>query len=135
MYRHGSPRIGFRVWGFPFRGWSLVCFGSGGRLSRLIIPITHVMTPAILISAHFFRLLHPPSKGQWRRGHGMILGTITGVCIGNCITWVLPPLSNSWITTLIWLYIALNRTPYIDCYWVGAVPNFITLNPKASGSC
>ena len=23
---------------------------------------------------------------------------------------------------IIWLYIALNRTPNIDCYWVGAVP-------------
>ena len=36
--------------------------------------------------------------------------------------WALPPLSNSWITIIIWLYIALNRTPNIDCYWVGAVP-------------
>ena len=25
--------------------------------------------------------------------------------------WVLPPLSNSWIITMIWLYIALNRMP------------------------
>ena len=33
------------------------------------------------------------------------------------------PLSNSWIINIIWLYIALNRTPSIDCYWVGAVPN------------
>ena len=39
-----------------------------------------------------------------------------------CILWILPPLSNSWIITIIWLYIALNRTPNIDCYWVGAVP-------------
>ena len=30
--------------------------------------------------------------------------------------WVLPALSNSWITIIIWLYIALNRTPNIDCY-------------------
>ena len=22
-----------------------------------------------------------------------------------------------------WLYIALNRTPNIDCYWLGPVPN------------
>ena len=37
--------------------------------------------------------------------------------------WVLPPLSNSWIIFIIWLYIALNnRTPNIDCYWVEAVP-------------
>ena len=25
--------------------------------------------------------------------------------------WVLPPFSNSWMLILIWLYIALNRTP------------------------
>ena len=36
--------------------------------------------------------------------------------------WVLPPLSTSWIINIIWLYIALNRTPNTDCYWVGAVP-------------
>ena len=33
-----------------------------------------------------------------------------------------PPLSNSWAILIMWLYIALNRTPNIDCYWVGAVP-------------
>ena len=38
------------------------------------------------------------------------------------IDWVLPPLSNNWIIVLIWLYMALNRTPNIDCYWVEAVP-------------
>ena len=30
--------------------------------------------------------------------------------------------SNSWIRIIMWLYIALKRTPSIDCYWVGAVP-------------
>ena len=38
------------------------------------------------------------------------------------MSWVLPPLSNSWIIFILRLYIALNRTPNIDCYWVGAVP-------------
>ena len=38
------------------------------------------------------------------------------------LDWVLPPLTNSWIINRIWLYIALNRTPNIDCYWVGAAP-------------
>ena len=33
------------------------------------------------------------------------------------------PLTNSWIITIIGLHKALNRTPNIDCYWVGAVPN------------
>ena len=37
--------------------------------------------------------------------------------------WVLPPLSNSWIINIVWLYTALNRILHIDCYWVGAVPN------------
>ena len=30
--------------------------------------------------------------------------------------WVLPPLNNSWKISIIWLYIALNRNPNIDCY-------------------
>ena len=38
------------------------------------------------------------------------------------------PLTNSWIITIIWFYnIALNRTPNIDCSWVGAVPKFVLL--------
>ena len=28
---------------------------------------------------------------------------------------------------IIWLYIALHRTPNLDCYWVGAVPKFCIL--------
>ena len=32
------------------------------------------------------------------------------------------PLSNSWLVNITWLYIALDRTPNIYCYWVGAVP-------------
>ena len=39
------------------------------------------------------------------------------------MNWVLPPLSNSWMINITWVYIALNRSPNIDCYWVGAVPN------------
>ena len=35
------------------------------------------------------------------------------------IYWVLPPLSNSWIISIIGLYIALNGTPNIDCYLGG----------------
>ena len=30
---------------------------------------------------------------------------------------------------IIWLYIALNRTPNIDCYWVGAVPKVKDIIP------
>ena len=37
--------------------------------------------------------------------------------------WVVPPVSNSWIITKMWVYVALNRTHNIDCYWGGAVPN------------
>ena len=35
--------------------------------------------------------------------------------------WVLPPLDKHFNMVI---YIALNRTPNIDCYWVGAVPKF-----------
>ena len=45
--------------------------------------------------------------------------------------WVLPPLSNSWIISIVCLYIALNRTPNIDCYWGGAVPNGLGLRETA----
>ena len=45
--------------------------------------------------------------------------------------WVLPPLSNSWIITIIWLFIALTRTPNIDCYWWGQYPICrVPLGPK-----
>ena len=40
------------------------------------------------------------------------------------LAWVLPPLSNSWIIFIVWLYIALNKTPNIDCYWGGQYPKF-----------
>ena len=39
-----------------------------------------------------------------------------------------PPLSNSWIISIIGLYIALNRTLNINCYWGGAVPNINARN-------
>ena len=32
------------------------------------------------------------------------------------VGWVLPPLSNSWVMIIVWVYIALSRTPNIDCY-------------------
>ena len=39
------------------------------------------------------------------------------------LDWVLPPLTNSWIINIIiGLYIALNRTPKIHCFLVGALP-------------
>ena len=42
--------------------------------------------------------------------------------------WVLPPLSNSWIRIIIWLYIALNRTPNVDCYCGGQYPIYVALD-------
>ena len=32
---------------------------------------------------------------------------------------VLRPVSSSWIIIILWLYIALRRTPNINCYWGG----------------
>ena len=51
----------------------------------------------------YFKTLKPfDIKGL----HGVVEG----------MRWVLPPLSNSWIIFILWLYIALNRIPNIDCY-------------------
>ena len=49
------------------------------------------------------------------------------------IGWLLPPLSNSWIILKIWLYIALNRTPNIDCYWQYPIYRVQGLGFGASG--
>ena len=47
------------------------------------------------------------------------------------LRWVLPPpLSNSWIINIIWLYIPLNRTPNIDCYWGGGSTQGLRLEPS-----
>ena len=48
-------------------------------------------------------------------------GAIWACTEGN-IDWVLPPLSNSWIMNIIWLYKALNRNPNMNCYRGGGVP-------------
>ena len=57
---------------------------------------------------------------QPRKQRSARAGLLFSATIG--IIWVLPPLSNSWIIIIIWLYIALNRTPNIDCYWRGQYP-------------
>ena len=43
----------------------------------------------------------------------IVRGRVIGSKLGTA------PLSNSWMIIVIWLYIALNRTPNIDCYWMG----------------
>ena len=48
---------------------------------------------------------------------------------------MLPPLGNCWIIIVIWLYIALNRTPNIDCYWGGQYPTSMKLDlPLTAGT-
>ena len=59
-----------------------------------------------------------------------IIHTRIAVCrmttSSTVMIWVLPPLSDRRIISMIWLYIALNRTPNIDCYWGGGgqYPNY-----------
>ena len=59
--------------------------------------------------------LHQVSENGFQNGQGLQ----TRAAWVSGLGWILPPLSNSWINTIIWLYLALNRTPNIDCYWVG----------------
>ena len=70
-----------------------------------------------------------PALGQGIRGLGLAVLTFWSLDLEVQGLWsrvmqvpALPSLSNSWIIIIIWLYIALDRTPNIDCYWVGAVP-------------
>ena len=66
----------------------------------------------------------PPALWILRNSH------VVKVCVIFPETWVLPPLSNNWILNIM-CYIALNMTPNIDCYWVGAVPNLETIHRTA----
>ena len=80
------------------------------------------------ISASTIRIMSVPSPTQ-----DSIDSVETWVSIVslNPKPWVLPPLSNSWIISIIWLYIALNRTLNRDCYWGGSTqskPLIATLN-------
>ena len=62
-------------------------------------------------------------RAQARRAiNVVVLSTQDAPRIEECFMLGTAPLSNSWIISIIWLYIALNRTPNIDCYWGGAVP-------------
>ena len=47
---------------------------------------------------------------------GQTAATTPDLTPNGGLGWVLPPLSNSWIILILWLYVALNRTPNIDCY-------------------
>ena len=70
--------------------------------------------------AHIILYLSPRARGL--TSETTFLGFLVHGFKVSSIGWVLPPLSNSWMITIIWLYIALNKAPNIDCYWVGAVP-------------
>ena len=87
---------GFPLRGLKFRGYRDVGVSDLG-LQR---------SPHILVSVSAF--LRPAQK-MW----------FMSCSIRKDLGWVLPPLSSSWIIIIIWFYIALNRTPNIDCYWVG----------------
>ena len=50
---------------------------------------------------------------------GFPAGDVSAIPAMKPRPWILPPLSNSWIIFIIWLHIARNRTPNINCYWVG----------------
>ena len=65
-----------------------------------------------------------PLESLWADRRG---GTRLGIATGTVAPTMGPEPEG---VPLVWLYIALNRTPNIDCYWVGAVPN---LNPRVWG--
>ena len=52
---------------------------------------------------------------KWPGGLQVAVIPTLGLKVGYC-----PPLTNSWIITIMWLCIALTRTPDIDCFWGGS---------------
>ena len=54
-----------------------------------------------------------------------MLGTAGSIAFRTVLLGYCPLLTNSWIISKIGLYIALNMTPNIDCYWEGAVPKVL----------
>ena len=87
---YGSRGDGFRVAGSARRGHKLESLGSADLFNHLLGQ----SIPNIAI----------PSSAQSRTPS-----------VSNSKPCVLPPLSNSWIISTIWLYIAPKRTPNIDC--------------------
>ena len=55
----------------------------------------------------------------WGLPVGLACESECNACVIGC---VLPPLCNSWMIMIVKFYIALNITPSVDCYRVGAVP-------------
>ena len=92
----------------------------------ILLPYFRLTTSRLKFLVRILRvsgsgLGEPTSKPAWNPNEGPEKKTL------NPKPWVLPPLSNRWIITIIGSYIALNRILNINCYWGGQYP---TLNPK-----
>ena len=118
------------------------CLWRSARLKSLLLPIILVSFPDDFPSWDYLRrwslAMTRFGCGSWvhefrcagrsrgimppkRHRKALTSGRSGASCIGYC-----PPLSNSWMIIITWLYIAFNRTPNTDCYWVGAVPKSFT---------
>ena len=101
-----------------------MCSGGGAVVDGIytrITPCRHLQFPNTVMVGMVTRLFIGPT------GNRQCVRTdpVYPLQLARISSWVLPPLSNSWIIIIVWLYIALNRTPNIDCYWVGAVPKLV----------
>ena len=64
----------------------------------------------------------------------LVGGAVTQSILNNSL-WLYYTLgSNSWIRIIIWLYIALNRTPNKNCYWGGSTQTILKSNLKGDYS-
>ena len=91
-----------------------------GHAGFLVSTVVCILLP---LNPHPKPALLP--KGPWQDDAGSAGSRakkeLTGPIISD-LGWVLPPLCNSWIIFLLYIYTALNMTPNIHCYRVGAVP-------------
>ena len=93
--------------------WLSYSWGGGSLLGEAIIGIVlRNSHPVVFVSING---RGPIQASKYFKASLLIKRTSNfGQTLGTA------PFSNSWILIIIGLYIALNRTPNIDCYWVGA---------------
>ena len=103
------------VWGGPIQNTLREC--SNDEL-KLFKPSKHIKESNFITERSSSRDPEPPQPKQPPKTCFHFLCPVQEAFPWVAFQYCPPP----WIIFTIWFYIALNRTPNIDCYWVGAVP-------------
>ena len=90
------------------------------------VPNNHILPKPILQ----LRVSKPRVSKHWAYGPASQSRGVQGVTF---MLGTAPPRS-SWIMIILWVYIALNRTPNIDCYWGGGTVPKLYVSELTFGS-